>query len=154
MSDATPSLSEFFTHDHRRCDSIWAEVEAVADQGASENIAAVWRRFENAQRRHLDMEEQILFPAFEAATGMTEGPTSVMRSEHAQMRGLLDQMDAAVGAGNFEELVDLGDTLLLLIQQHNQKEEHMLYPMSERALTPQWPDLRAELDQFPEQPSA
>ncbi len=70
------------------------------------------------------------------------------------MRGLLDQMDAAVRAGNFEELVDLGDTLLLLIQQHNQKEEHMLYPMSESALAPQWPDLWQELDRFPGQPSA
>jgi len=77
----------------------------------------------------------VIFPAFEQATGMTDGgPTSVMRSEHAQMRGLIEQMGVAADADNYDELVDIGDTLLMLTQQHNQKEEQMLYPMCDRAL--------------------
>jgi hemerythrin-like domain-containing protein len=45
-------------------------------------------------------------------------------------------------------LVDQGDALHILIQQHNVKEEGMLYPMAERALGPEWPALRAKLEQF------
>lgn len=38
----------------------------------------------------------MLFPAFEAATGMTGGgPTQVMRMEHQQMRGAPTQMAVA-----------------------------------------------------------
>jgi hemerythrin-like domain-containing protein len=92
------------------------------------------------------MEEEVLFPAFEAATGMTDsGPTFVMRMEHDQMRGLLDQMGAALERGDQNALLDQGDTLLMLIQQHNQKEEGMLYPMSERALASEWPALHERL---------
>jgi hemerythrin-like domain-containing protein len=40
---------------------------------------------------------------------------------------------------------NLGDTLLMLIQQHNQKEEHMLYTMAERALAADWAKLRERL---------
>jgi hemerythrin-like domain-containing protein len=149
MSDANLSPSEFFAGDHRRCDSLWVEVETVSEKGSSEDIAAIWRRFEYAMRRHLDMEEKVLFPSFETQTGMTEGPTSVMRGEHDQMRGVLDQMKESVDADDREELLDLGDTLMLLIQQHNQKEEHMLYPMCDRALGPQWPELRERLERFP-----
>ena len=84
----------------------------------------------------------MLFPAFEAATGMTDsGPTFVMRMEHEQMRGLLEQMGTALERGDHDALLDQGDTLLMLIQQHNQKEEGMLYPMSERALASEWPAL-------------
>jgi len=150
MPESTASLSETFTLDHRRIDAIWAEVEAAAERRATEDIAAAWRRFDDSLRGHLDLEEKILFPAFEAATGMTEGPTRVMRMEHQQMRGLLDQMAPAVDGDDPTELLDLGDTLLLLIQQHNQKEEHMLYPMSEKALAEQWGELRERIDRYPE----
>jgi hemerythrin-like domain-containing protein len=150
MSDEAPSLSDYFTDGHRSCDAQWADVEAAADAGEAEDTARAWRRFEVSLRRHLAQEEEILFPAFEQTTGMTDaGPTFVMRSEHQQMRGLLDQMAAALERGEAQELLDLGDTLLLLIQQHNQKEEHMLYPMSERALGARWSVLREELDAYP-----
>jgi hemerythrin-like domain-containing protein len=140
-----PGLADFFTHDHRSCDELWTRVEAASEEGA-ESIAAAWRRFDRSLRGHLAMEEEVLFPAFEAATGMTDsGPTFVMRMEHDQMRGLLDQMGAALERGDQNALLDQGDTLLMLIQQHNQKEEGMLYPMSERALASEWPALHERL---------
>jgi len=117
-------------------------VEAAADGADRDALRAAWRDFEASLREHLDMEEQVLFPAFEAATGMTDsGPTFVMRMEHEQMRGLLEQMGTALERGDHDALLDQGDTLLMLIQQHNQKEEGMLYPMSERALASEWPAL-------------
>ena len=145
MSESQQSLIEYFTLDHRSCDGRWADVEAAVEAGKAEDIAAAWQRFDASMRRHLQKEEEVLFPAFEEATGMSGGPTQVMRSEHRQMRGLLDQMAAAQAAGDHGELVDQGDTLLMLIQQHNQKEENMLYPMCEQALGGQWPELAAKL---------
>ncbi|MEW6253979.1 MAG: hemerythrin domain-containing protein, partial [Planctomycetota bacterium] len=75
-----------------------------------------------------------LFPAFEERTGMRAGPTQVMRMEHAQMRELIDAMAQAVDAGDAERFLGLSETLNVLMQQHNLKEENMLYPMSDRTL--------------------
>jgi hemerythrin-like domain-containing protein len=139
-------LEATFKADHQQIDGLWAEVEAAVEREDAEAVPAAWRRFDAGLRRHLAMEEEVLFPAFEAATGMTQGgPTFVMRSEHAQMRGVLDQMAQAMAGGDHRELVDQGDTLLILIQQHNAKEEGMLYPMAERALGGQWSALRERL---------
>ena len=149
MSDASLSLKEFFTHDHRRCDERWAEVEAAAQAGEREVEKEKWREFQSQMLRHLRMEEEVMFPAFEQASGMTGGgPTFVMRSEHEQMRGLIVQMSAAADGGDYDELVDLGDTLLMLIQQHNQKEENMLYPMAEQALTGDWAKIHERLLEY------
>ncbi len=146
MPDRSQGLAEFFTLDHRRCDGSWAEVEAAAEAGDADAVKQRWRTFRVGLLKHLQMEEEVLFPAFEQATGMTQGgPTFAMRAEHDQMRGLLAQMDDAANRGDHGELVDLGDTLLMLIQQHNQKEEHMLYPMAERALGADWAKLRERL---------
>ena len=141
--DAGPEAR--FTLDHRACDALWGRVEEAAD--ADEGTAEAFARFDAALRRHLDMEEQVLFPAFEAATGMIGGPTRVMRFEHDQMRGLLDQMGVAVADQDPGRLLDQGDTLLMLIQQHNVKEEGMLYPMMQMHLewAPLVPRLRGYL---------
>jgi iron-sulfur cluster repair protein YtfE (RIC family) len=138
-------LTTFFQQDHRSCDARWAKVEAAADAGDGAAVSAAFQAFDTQMRRHLGWEEQVLFPAFEEATGMVGGPTAVMRHEHTQMRAVLDQMQAANTAGDHELLVDHGDTLLMLIQQHNAKEEQMLYPMAERALGGAWEQLRGRL---------
>ena len=57
----------------------------------------VWR-FQDALLHHFAMEEEVMFPAFEARTGMTQGPTAVMRSEHRQMTDLLNRMSGRHGA--------------------------------------------------------
>jgi iron-sulfur cluster repair protein YtfE (RIC family) len=146
---ADTGLVAYFTQGHRGCDGGWAEVEAAADADDDDAVRTGWLNFERAFRRHLAMEEALLFPAVEAATGMADaGPTRVMRMEHEQMRAVLDQMAAAMERGDRDELLDQGDTLHILIQQHNVKEEGVLYPLAERALDAQWPELREKLDRF------
>ena len=146
MHAPTDGLVPFFTADHRHCDDLWAAVETAVEQG-QEAAKAAFDDFYATTRMHLDLEEQVLFPAFEQATGMSEGPTTVMRMEHEQMRALLEQVATAVATGDLEEAVDQGDTLLMLTQQHDQKEEAMLYPMAEQALGGSWDELAGRLEQ-------
>ena len=138
-----PRLQQFFQDDHRSCDRAWSEVERAVDQRDEPEIAPAWERFAAAMERHFQMEERVLFPAFEARTGMRNGPTQVMRAEHEQMRGVLGQMRSTLAAGETETLLELGDTLLILAQQHNMKEEAVLYPMAEQQLGSDWAELHA-----------
>jgi len=137
----TTGLQAFFTHDHRQCDALWAAVEGLDGRDLPAARAAL-AQFDAAMRRHLAWEEDTLFPAFETATGMRQGPTTVMRMEHAQMRGVLDQM---ARASDWQEVLDQGDTLMMLIGQHNAKEEGMLYPMCQAHLAGHWPELRTRV---------
>lgn len=69
------------------------------------------------------------------------GPVAVMQTEHQQMIGLLEQIDEAMQAGDAQQAMDLGDTLLMLIQQHNAREEDIFYPMAQDVLTGEWDNL-------------
>ncbi len=143
------TLSAFFIEDHRNCDSGWAEVEKVLDQGDLEAGAAAFTTFELGLLRHFRMEEEVIFPAFEAASGnMGCGPTTVMRQEHQQLMGLLQQIRATLHAGKAQAALDLGDTLLMVLQQHNVKEEGILYPACDHLLAEQWPQLKQGLKEF------
>jgi DUF438 domain-containing protein len=145
----TPSQGpiRFFQGDHRYCDALWADVERAADAEDQAATRDAFAAFDAAMRMHFDLEEEILFPAFEDATGMHGGgPTHVMRYEHGQMRALLDRLASSAERGDTGAVLDGGDTLLMLVQQHNAKEENMLYPMTERALAPGWAALASRID--------
>ena len=128
------SIAEALARHHDYCDECFAQADAEAGRGKPDSALQLLQRFREELERHLAAEELDVFPAFEQATGNVAGPTAVMRAEHAQMRGLLDQMSAALGAGDLDSYQEGATTLLILMGQHNHKEESILYPMCDAAI--------------------
>jgi len=128
------SIPEFMTNKHRECDEFFSEAEAAVAKGDWSLALAKWQNFALELTKHFSQEEEVLFPKFEQATGMTSGPTQVMRMEHQQMRSLVQDLDNALAAKEKDEYLGLSETLMVLMQQHNMKEEMMLYPMMEQNL--------------------
>jgi len=127
------NIKDFMTQDHRDCDEVFSQMEeAVANN--SDDAIAKFEAFYDDLTNHFKMEEMVLFPQFEQKTGMTQGPTQVMVMEHEQMRGLLSQMVEAIGAKDNDKFFGLSETLMILMQQHNMKEEQMLYTMIQQHL--------------------
>ena len=60
-----------------------------------------------------------------------------MRMEHEQVRQLLSDLLAAAGAEDATDCVGIIETLHMVVQQHNAKEEGILYPIADRALEDQ-----------------
>lgn len=128
------SITGTMTAHHRQCDGAFrlAEEAVAGSDWAAVEREAGW--FLHELERHIEIEEQQLFPAFEQATGMIGGPTGVMRMEHARMRDAFAQMRAAIMATDAATYRDASAGLLALLQQHNLKEEGILYPMLDRSL--------------------
>lgn len=129
------TINQFMADDHRRCDDLFIGAENAADQGDWASCARQFKEFADGMERHFRMEENVLFPVFEQHTGMTMGPTEVMRNEHAQMRDVLKQLEQAVEKKNQDAYLSYSETLLILMQQHNLKEESVLYPMIDQSLS-------------------
>ncbi len=127
-------ISRYMKDEHRECDTIFAKAEGeVADnnwEGAEESFLA----FANETILHFKKEEEELFPAFENQTGSSEGPTQVMRYEHEQVRGLIGNMAEAIEKKDRDAYLSLAESMMILLQQHNMKEEQMLYAMCDRTL--------------------
>lgn len=128
------ALSQKMAAHHTHCDDVFARAEAAAERGDWAACALDANAFRDDVLAHFAVEEDTIFPAFEAATGMTEGPTRVMRGEHVQMRDLMAALVAAAAASDAEAFSDAAETLLILMQQHNMKEENILYPMCDQTV--------------------
>ncbi|HZV55829.1 MAG TPA: hemerythrin domain-containing protein [Rhodocyclaceae bacterium] len=131
------SLTQPLHDHHKHCDDLFADAEEAAHNRRWPECLQAFQRFRGELEAHFATEEQMLFPAFEAASGIVAGPSQVMRFEHAQMRDLLGQMEQAVAGQDARSFSGSAETLLVLMQQHNMKEENILYPMCERTLSGQ-----------------
>jgi len=127
------TIKDFLTADHGRCDEYFADMEAKATESLS-NAKEACEAFIHETEKHFQMEERVVFEEFETKTGMTQGPTAMMRHEHTQMRGLMAQMLEAIAADNKDKFFGTTETFMILQQQHNMKEEQMLYPMVQQHL--------------------
>lgn len=127
-------ILEFMRDDHRACDHLYTEAEnALAEKKVNE-AKNLFDAFYQATNHHFDMEERELFITFEKRTGMMGGPTQMMRYEHQQLRSLLESMRLALSENRNNDFFGIGESMMIMLQQHNMKEEQMLYPMIDRAL--------------------
>ena len=138
-------ITDFMTRDHRLCDDCLVAVEQAIVSDAWELARTEFIRFRDAMLYHFLAEESVLFPRFEQRTGMYLGPTQVMRGEHGQMRQLLAAAEAALADRDADEYAGHAETLLIMMQQHNVKEENVLYPMCDQQLADQLAELLPEL---------
>ncbi len=139
------TISQTMAEDHTRCDNVFAEAEELISDGNWAEGRCRFQNFRNTLEHHFEMEEGVLFPAIDLRTGMSAGPTAVMRSEHAQMRGILMEMADAVEREDQEDYLGGSETMLIIMQQHNTKEEHILYPQADHVLSAEQEDILARM---------
>ncbi len=131
-----PILSDYMQEDHVQIDAIADRALAAAGAGNGDSMAREGAQFLARLQVHIDMEEKLLFPAFEERTGMTSGGPSVqMREEHVQMQPALEQMKAAIAAQDTAGYQRAAHALTEILMPHNMKEEQMMYPMLDDTVT-------------------
>lgn len=130
-------ISDHMTNEHKHCDDFYLQAEKAASEGDWNTTRQAYQKFCQSMEQHFSMEEKVLFPDFEQAHGSEMGPTQVMRHEHEQIRSLIDSAQQALDTENKDDFLGEAETLLMFMQQHNAKEEMMLYPMADQILSAQ-----------------
>jgi len=130
-----PTIKEFMTQDHRDCDDTFAAMEQKANSEGLPAAKEAYAQMAQEMEHHFQMEERVLFPQFEEKTGMTQGPTQMMRMEHTQMRSLIKEIAEALEEENKDRFFGLTETMMIMLQQHNMKEEQMLYTMIQQHMS-------------------
>lgn len=129
------AITAFLTTDHRHCDELFVAAAQAAEHRDWAGCRERFDAFHQALKHHMAIEERVLFPAFEQATGISGGPTRVMRHEHQQMLALLDNVSVAIAAGDAARFRGSVESFTALMTLHSTKEENVLYPMCDEVLS-------------------
>jgi iron-sulfur cluster repair protein YtfE (RIC family) len=130
------SVMDYLAWDHDRLDALCQQAFEARGRGALEEAERCFREFARGLRRHIGLEEELLFPEFEQLTGMTPdaGPTAVMRHEHRQIESFLLTLERVIGVPG-AEAEQAEQSLARVLVDHNAKEEQILYPTTDRLLS-------------------
>ena len=128
-------VNEALSWDHDRLEEL--ESAAFENRRSGDLAAAreLFCEFAAGLRRHIGFEEDVVFPSFEERAGMLpeEGPTAVMRAEHREIETLLGRIEAAIGEPD-SDAEALRRDLKMVLDEHNFKEEQVLYPVADELL--------------------
>lgn len=126
------TITDYLQTDHRRLDGIMENFQDALRAQRWEDASSDFREFVLGLRRHIRIEEEILFPVFEEKTGMIDaGPTFVMKMEHKEINELLDRILSATDGHDASMATEAAGALINILMDHNMKEEHILYPESD-----------------------
>ena len=129
------NIKDFMTTSHRECDRLLALAEDAVEKNNFIEASKKYAEFKAETLNHFSMEEDYLFLLLGERSGMGEsGPISVMKMEHNQARILFDKLDEAIITSDAERFFALSESLMILLQQHNTKEEQILYTMMQAVL--------------------
>ncbi len=126
---AARGVNEALAWDHDRLEALEAAAFRARAEGDLAAAFDLYAEFAFGLRRHIGFEEDLLFPAFEAGTGMppAAGPTAVMRAEHRDILRLLDAIELGIGDAA-APVAPLRASFHAVLGEHNAKEEQVLYP--------------------------
>jgi hemerythrin-like domain-containing protein len=126
------NIGEAFAHDHRRLEQA-LEASAAHVRAAQWDVAAIaFAAFRGGIERHMQVEEQVLFPAIE---GGAETPlTATLRKGHRDLRVFFDELDDALKSRDAEEYGRIAASMRTLLARHDEKEEAELYPAAQALL--------------------
>jgi hemerythrin-like domain-containing protein len=131
MTKSSVSPAAALEREHREIDEgIEQFMASPSSSQAPDSLAAAM----SALRRHIYLEEEFVFPAL-SADGL-KAPIFVMLREHGQIWQTLDGLESQLAAGD-EQSSELQTChqLLVQLQHHNMKEERILYPEADHALS-------------------
>jgi hemerythrin-like domain-containing protein len=131
----TDTITTFACREHRRLDAILRRAVSEVEAGKLEAARASCDAFHRGLCLHAAVEEQLLFPLFEARSGMVGGPTATLRQEHRELEAAARSMCEAL---TVDDPVGFREGLRLLEavrREHDSKEEHVLYPTTDQMLS-------------------
>lgn len=132
MSEPSPAVGAVLEQDHQRIDGHFDAFARSLDGGGAD--AAAFTAGSAALRHHIYVEEEHHFPALRAA-GLL-GPILVMLREHGEIWDLLDELETGVDTGvPAPDLTEAWQRLARLLGDHNAKEERIVYPAGDQALS-------------------
>jgi len=115
---------------NRRLDDMLDHVEMTVEVGNWDEARIGFAAFETELEEHMRLEEDMMFPSFEAFSRSPGGPTAVMRAEHDKIRTILTVLEGLLC--DEQPIDDATSALETLLAAHNAKEEQVVYPLFER----------------------
>jgi hemerythrin superfamily protein len=126
MNDPGELPSQLLSDDHRELDQRFEEFQTTPSSQTGRRHE-LFDQFATDLRRHIEVEERLLFPVFGEGDPSRRLVVDLMLDEHRRIEGVLQSIHLRLDAGP-ASTEDLELELLDVLWAHNAREEESVYP--------------------------
>ena len=130
------TLAEHLRADHARIDGLLTELQHFLRVGALAEADQHFAALDKALSRHMAAEEELRFPAIQRMTEAVARAVPGMLVEHGELRALLPDLAEALAKQDVLASEALLPQLRRSLARHHEDEEHLVYPITDWALSP------------------
>ena len=99
-------------------------------------------------KRHMALEEEVLYPAYESSPQAPQGPTMALREEHTDIIRLIRDTARVIRTRDSDHVLECLAHLDYQMIKHHEKEEDIFLPMASHILKTSRDELLRKLAEF------
>jgi iron-sulfur cluster repair protein YtfE (RIC family) len=135
-------------HEHSLYEDLLSECKDAAEIEDWANVQLIFDQLVTHLKRHVALEEGVLYPAYETAPHAPQGPTTALREEHSTIISLFRDLAAIINTRDSEHMLESLAYLENRMIKHHEKEEDIFLPMASHILNDRRDELLRKLDEF------
>jgi hemerythrin-like domain-containing protein len=142
------TTDNWLEHEHSLYEYLIASCQEAAETEDWASVSQSFDEFVTHLKRHMALEEEVLYPAYEAAPEAPQGPTMALREEHDRIARLVRDLSLLLRTRDSEQTLESLVYLENLLIKHHEKEEDIFLPMASHILRDRREELLRQLEAF------
>jgi len=142
------STDNWLVHEHSLYEDLLSECHDAVENEDWESVNLIFNQLVMHLKRHIALEEEVLYPAYESAPHAPQGPTTALRQEHSTIIRMIQDMVPVMKSRNSEHLLECLAHLENRMIKHHEKEEDIFLPMASHILNASHDELLRKLSEF------
>ena len=142
------STDNWLVHEHSLYEDLLSQCQEAVEIENWDGVDRIFNDLVTHLKRHMALEEEVLYPAYEAAPHAPQGPTTALREEHSAIVRLVRDMAQIIRTRNSEHMLECLAQLEYRMIKHHEKEEDIFLPMASHILESSRDELLSKLAEF------
>lgn len=142
------STDNWLVHEHSLYEDLLSQCQDAAEIEDWGTVNLIFNQLVTHLKRHMALEEEVLYPAYESAPHAPQGPTTALREEHDHIVRLIRDIARIIKTRNSEHVLECLAHLENRMIKHHEKEEDIFLPMASHILNASHDELLRKLDEF------
>ena len=138
----------WLVHEHSLYENLLLECQDAVEIEDWSAVNRVFNELATHLNRHMALEEEVLYPAYESAPHAPQGPTTALREEHSNIVRLMRDMAQIIKHGDSGHVLECLTHLEQQMIKHHEKEEDIFLPMASHILSASHDELLRKLSEF------
>jgi hemerythrin-like domain-containing protein len=142
------SSDNWLVHEHSLYEDLLSRCQGAVEIEDWGDADLAFRELLTHLKRHMALEEEVLYPAYEAAVEAPQGPTKALREEHDQIVRLVRDMVRVIKTRDSDHVLECLVHLEKQMIKHHEKEEDIFLPMASHILDAGREEISRQLADF------